>query len=432
MRRAVLHLGGEEGHHLANGREVRLRVGLEAVQDDVGPVLEVVLALRAHPQEPRGHEQRHADGEVAHEVTFAAGLDVLQDLPDHRSGPVGEVGDVVVTEVRVDRSAHAPVFLGRHHIRGHQGDRQVARYRERGVGQVDTLLRGEGVDVLAHLTDQVVAADVPERLREFSVHEVDRILGVDPQVLVPVVRLVEARIARIECHVRIHTTCIDCCKVPPVSATRRTGPVAPKVLAVRRERRRARVVKRLLRVVEELLEDEDSYHELTVERILEEDGMARSTFYSYFEDKVALLAALAESVLGEIVEGSQAIWTLPPGASRDEVGAAVSHTIETYLPHTRLMNAVVEVATYDARVRKQFREGYGEAQAAAARYIRNGQAAGTIRADLDVVETAGWFTWMAERGMTQLVQGASRAKLRKLEASFTAILWYTLYDGQRD
>jgi hypothetical protein len=37
---------------------------------------------------------------------------------------------------------------------------------------------------------------------------------------------------------------------------------------------------------------------------------------------------------------------------------------------------------------------------------------------------------MAERGMTQLVQHAGKAKLARLEASFTSILWFTLYDGQ--
>jgi len=37
---------------------------------------------------------------------------------------------------------------------------------------------------------------------------------------------------------------------------------------------------------------------------------------------------------------------------------------------------------------------------------------------------------MAERGMSQLVQHAGKAKLRRLEDSFTSILWYSLYEGQ--
>jgi AcrR family transcriptional regulator len=190
------------------------------------------------------------------------------------------------------------------------------------------------------------------------------------------------------------------------------------------------VIARLLAVVERLLEEQDSYLELAVEQILERDGMARSTFYSYFDDKADLVMALGERAMQEIIKAAQAIWQLPPDATREQVAAAVRHTIETYLPHTRLMNAVLEVSTYDARVRARFNAGYAEAQRAAAQHIRSGQRAGFIRPDLRPDETAGWFTWMAERGMTQLVQHAGRAKLSRLEDTFTSILWYTLYDGQ--
>jgi hypothetical protein len=128
--------------------------------------------------------------------------------------------------------------------------------------------------------------------------------------------------------------------------------------------------------------------------------------------------------------GAQAIWELPADATRAQVAAAVSHTIETYVPHTHLMNAVLEVSTYDSRVREQFNAAYADATRAAARHIQEGQKAGFIRRDLHPDEAAGWLTWMAERGMTQLVQHAGKARLARLEDAFTAILWYSLYDGQ--
>jgi AcrR family transcriptional regulator len=69
-------------------------------------------------------------------------------------------------------------------------------------------------------------------------------------------------------------------------------PTDPAVLAERRNRRRARVVKRLLTAVEQLLEEEESYLDISVEQILERGEIARSTFYSYFEDKADLVTAL--------------------------------------------------------------------------------------------------------------------------------------------
>jgi AcrR family transcriptional regulator len=206
--------------------------------------------------------------------------------------------------------------------------------------------------------------------------------------------------------------------------------VDPAVLDARRARRRARVVKRLLTVVEALLVDEESYLDLKVERIIEQGEMARSTFYSYFDDKADLIIALAETAMREIIQGAQSIWELPGDATREQVAAAVRHTIETYLPHTRLMNAVIEVTTYDRRVRDRFNAAYAEAQRAAAQHIEAGQKAGFIRRDLHADEAAGWLTWMAERGMTQLVQHAGKPRLKRLEDTFTSILWYTLYDGQ--
>jgi TetR/AcrR family transcriptional regulator, ethionamide resistance regulator len=204
--------------------------------------------------------------------------------------------------------------------------------------------------------------------------------------------------------------------------------VAPAVLEQRRARRRARVVARLLGVVEQLLAERGSYLELSVEEILERDGMARSTFYSYFDDKAELITALGETAMREITGGAQAIWQLPSGATRVQVAGAVTHTIETYLPHTRLMNAVLEVSTYDIRVRARWSAAYAEAQRAAADHIRAGQQAGHVRPDLHPEETAGWLTWMAERGMNQLVQHASGTGRKRLEESFTAILWHTLYE----
>jgi AcrR family transcriptional regulator len=198
----------------------------------------------------------------------------------------------------------------------------------------------------------------------------------------------------------------------------------------RQARRRARVVKRLIAVVEDLLREESSYLELKVEDIIQRGEMARSTFYSYFDDKADLLIALSDTATTDILRAAQGIWELPADATHDQVAAAVQHTIETYLPHTRLMTAMVEVATYNTEVRDRFHAAYARAQKAATEHIQAGQAAGFIRPELPPEETAGWLTWMAERGMHELVQHANRAQLRRLEASFTAILWFTLYHGQ--
>lgn len=215
-------------------------------------------------------------------------------------------------------------------------------------------------------------------------------------------------------------------KINPTSSEPRR--VDPVVLEQRRARRRERVVARLVGVVERLLEEHGSYLDITVDQILEASDMSRSTFYRYFEDKVDLILALGDDAMSEIVAAAQAIWELPSSAGRDAVAAAVHGAFAAYAPHLRLMGAVHEVSTYDSRARDRFGTAYAGAQRALATHIRDGQAAGFVRADLHPDEAAGWLTWMVESGMHQLVQGAGPARRKRLEESFTALLWHALYE----
>jgi AcrR family transcriptional regulator len=204
--------------------------------------------------------------------------------------------------------------------------------------------------------------------------------------------------------------------------------VDPDVLEQRRVRRRERVVARLAGVVADLVETQGSYLDVTVEQILGASDMSRSTFYRYFEDKVDHILALGDDAMTQIIAAAQAIWELPSGAGREEVAAAVHGAFAAYVPHLRLMGAVHEVSTYDARARDRFGAAYAGAQRALAAHLRAGQAAGFVRPDLHPDETAGWLTWMVESGMHQLVHGAGPARRRRLEESFTAILWQALYE----
>jgi hypothetical protein len=51
--------------------------------------------------------------------------------------------------------------------------------------------------------------------------------------------------------------------------------------------------------------------------------------------------------------------------------------------------------------------------------------------DLDPQRTAAWLTWMAERGLYQLVAPAGPAAAERLLDALTDITWNTLYAGAR-
>ncbi|MTD46512.1 TetR family transcriptional regulator [Conexibacter sp. W3-3-2] len=197
----------------------------------------------------------------------------------------------------------------------------------------------------------------------------------------------------------------------------------------RRSARRAAVVAGLLEVVEELLDAGELYTDISVERLITAAGISRSTFYVYFEDKGALLLALAEDVVAKLVDTASGWWELPPDATRQDVEQALRQIMEVYRAHDAMWQALVDAAAYDPNVRASFHEIVGLASSQLARHIREGQKAGSVRPDLDPRRTADWLTWMTERGHHQLAAGATKAELTKLAKAQSAIVWYTLYEG---
>ena len=199
-----------------------------------------------------------------------------------------------------------------------------------------------------------------------------------------------------------------------------------------RAARRGEIGRRLLVAVEKLLADGESFTEVSVERLVTEAGISRSTFYVYFEDKGDLLQALTADVMTEVIDAARGWWELPPEAERADVEAAMRGFVAAYCGNMTLMAAVVEASSYDARVRERFGELIQLARGEVASHIAEGQRRGFVRRDVDAEPVAGWLTWMAERGLYQLVRFADdEATVERLTRALSAIVWNTLYEGAR-
>src|SRR5262245_53872352 len=144
---------------------------------------------------------------------------------------------------------------------------------------------------------------------------------------------------------------------------------SPAATAPKRSRE---VLDRLSGAVERLLAAGESYTNLSVARLVKEAGLARSTFYVYFEDKADLLSALTEEAVHELVETTRFWWDLPPEADRDDLRGALRRTYGAFLPHKGVMAAVVEVASYDAGVRERYDRLVARSIDQAAEHIEEG------------------------------------------------------------
>lgn len=195
----------------------------------------------------------------------------------------------------------------------------------------------------------------------------------------------------------------------------------------KRAERRDDIAAQLVGPVEALLADGRSFAELTVDEIIERSDVPRSTFYYNFREKAELLIAISETATREIVGASYALYGLGPDVTREAFGRQVRRTVETWVPHVPLMNALAETASVSPRVREQFAAGWEAAREGVAEHIRTGQANGTLRAELDPERHAAWLTWMAERGMSQLVHPAGPKERRALSDALADIVWTVLY-----
>jgi AcrR family transcriptional regulator len=184
---------------------------------------------------------------------------------------------------------------------------------------------------------------------------------------------------------------------------------------------------RMLETIESLLRQGESFTELSVERIVTEVGISRSTFYVYFEDKGHLLRALTDDVLEQMIASSREWWANLPEADFEELEAGIAKLVETYRAHSILMAAIVDTSSYDEEVRAELHKLIVGGQMELAEQIRAGQKAGTVRKELDPERTAGWLAWMVEHGLHELVREADDSEATALGNALSRILWNAIY-----
>lgn len=193
-----------------------------------------------------------------------------------------------------------------------------------------------------------------------------------------------------------------------------------------RASRRKEVTSALLEHVERLL-NTHSWNELTLERICTESGVARSSFYLFFEDQEDLLTVLADRALELIVESGQGWFTFPSDGTKDDLLAAIEDMYSTYDRHAPILSAVFEAASYDDRAREQFTQIMSRSFAALTSHIVEAQRAGWIRPDINAESTALWLSWMGETGLRWLL-GQQESPGRKMVQAYVDIVWNTLYE----
>jgi TetR/AcrR family transcriptional regulator, ethionamide resistance regulator len=191
--------------------------------------------------------------------------------------------------------------------------------------------------------------------------------------------------------------------------------------------RRDRVRTQLLTAVEALFDQGETFAALTVERLISEAGLSRSTFYTYFADKAELLRELAADVLEELFDSAAQWWERDRIASKDELYEGIRGIIVGFVNHRVIMQAISDAAATDPAIGEQWATLMKQSAGLVARHIRMGQEAGFIDPTLDPESTGTWLNWAAERSLTRLIAPSDDDGVQRWHQVMTDLYWNLLY-----
>lgn len=188
---------------------------------------------------------------------------------------------------------------------------------------------------------------------------------------------------------------------------------------------RQAVERRIAQAVARLLGEGHGYTSLGVQRIAEEAGIARSTFYMHFPDKAALLVRIAESATEDLFAAA-GDWVEHGFSDLLALRSTLTRLVAQQRQHATLLAAVAELAAYDEEVAAFWRGRVGEFAQRLRLRIEEGQAAGTIACELDAETTAAWMAWGTERLLAQHTAARSPSEDERLVAGLAQAIWSTL------
>ncbi len=179
--------------------------------------------------------------------------------------------------------------------------------------------------------------------------------------------------------------------------------------------------------IDDLLVEAGSFRAVTIDDVISAAGVARSTFYRYFDDKAELLLELSGSAVEEVIEAANRLLGSPTPSTREELLEVARETVAVFVRHRPLLLALSEQAATDPRAAATLRRSFGRAHQQASERIAAAQERGAARREIDADAVAGWLTWMAERGMHQLIGPADAPERERLETGLADIIWFTVF-----
>ena len=180
--------------------------------------------------------------------------------------------------------------------------------------------------------------------------------------------------------------------------------------------------------VERLLYRGESFSGLGVQRIVEEAGIARSSFYANFEDKPEMLLRMSVAATVDLFGYAESWWESYRELSQDALTEMLTSVIAEYRRHEYAQRAMSEVATYDESVASYWRGRIEKFVKVVGRRLERDRDQELVAEYVDIPYTAHWIVWGTERSIGQHV-AAGRRDDDRLAVSLARSIWWTMYGG---
>ncbi|MFF4354848.1 TetR/AcrR family transcriptional regulator [Streptomyces sp. NPDC001530] len=183
----------------------------------------------------------------------------------------------------------------------------------------------------------------------------------------------------------------------------------------------------VMRTLERLLDSGEAISEISVQRILEEAGVSRATFYAHFDSKSDVLVRLTDELRQSLLALARQ-WD--PGAGEDGAGRFArffEKVITIHRAHQGVITAVREAAAYEPAVSDFYTadlEGFDEA---VQRTLRSEQAAGSAPADLDVIAAGRVIVWGGAQAIAHHIAVDDGSGDTALARELARIWWHGAY-----
>ncbi|MFF8375814.1 TetR/AcrR family transcriptional regulator [Streptomyces sp. NPDC015661] len=172
---------------------------------------------------------------------------------------------------------------------------------------------------------------------------------------------------------------------------------------------------------------ERPFRKMTVDAVMSRTGLKRPAFYAHFRDRHDLALRVVEELgleLGAMIDR----WLTGVDLATD-AKSAFQGLAEVYAKHGPVLRALSEAAGSDDKVEAAYNALVQRFIDATTQRISEEQAAGLVKADLDVEETARALVWMDERYLTQAFSKEPHPEIQRVVAVLYNIWFSALYGG---